>query len=218
MRSQLGPAIPSAHKVTVSFFPKTVKYYLLMEQHYPPMEPTLSSLIKLEHSSLSRGIPIIGREKGHWLLQQVKQLQPKRILELGTANGYSGCILGSGGAQLITVEIDERMAQEAVNNFAEFNVRAQVIVGDGVKIIKDLVNNLVNNKQYFDLIFIDFAKNKYIAALDYCLKLILPGGVIIADNISMGGCKDFKEAVLNHPKLKTEIIPIKDGLSYSKLI
>ena len=51
--------------------------------------------------------------------------------------------------------------------------------------------------------------------LEDCIKLTNLGGYIIADNITMGGCADFKEAVMNHPKLKTELIDIKDGLSVS---
>ena len=169
----------------------------------------LDKLKDLEKTSIERGIPIIGREKGAWLLKKVQQLKPKRILELGTANGYSGIILGSESAELTTVEINEKIAEEAVNNFSEFNINAKIIVGDGVEIVKELDGE-------FDLIFIDFAKKKYIEILEKCIKLVKNGGLIIADNISMEGCQDFKEAVLNHQKLKTEIIDIKDGLSCSE--
>lgn len=173
----------------------------------------ISLLQDLESESISRGIPILGRDKGSWLLNKVKEIKPKLILELGTANGYSGSILGSEGAELITVEINPEIAEEAEKNFSRFNINASIIIGDGVKEVEKLVKE---KQDYFDLIFIDFAKNDYIKVLENCIKLVKNNGFIIADNITFDGCQDFKEAVLNHPKLKTEIIKIKDWLSCSE--
>ena len=174
----------------------------------------IQNLRELEQESISKGIPIIGEEKGKWLLEKVKQHQPKRILELGTANGYSGCILGSEGGELTTIEIDGKIAEEAMINFGKHNVNAKVLIGDGVKITKELAIN----GDKFDLIFIDFALNQYIEVLEDCIKLTKPNAVIIVDNINLEvkqrNCQDFKEAILNHPNLKSEIINIKDGLCY----
>ena len=72
---------------------------------------------KLELKSIEKGIPIIGREKGNWLYNTVLNLKPKKVLEFGTANGYSGIILGSNGARLTTIEIDPKIAKEAKKNF-----------------------------------------------------------------------------------------------------
>jgi len=168
----------------------------------------IEDLKELEQSSIQRTIPIVGAEKGAWILQKVQELKPEKVLELGTANGYSGIILGSEGAELTTLELDPVIAQEAQENFLKYKIRAKIIIGDAVEIIKKLDDK-------FDIIFIDFAKSKYIKVLDDCLRLLNENGVIIADNITMEGCQDFKEAVLNHDKLKTEIIDIKDGLSCS---
>tara|TARA_Y100000310_G_scaffold259717_1_gene268456 strand:+ start:644 stop:1159 length:516 start_codon:yes stop_codon:yes gene_type:complete len=167
----------------------------------------ISKLRELEKESTSRGIPIIGSEKGTWLYKKILELKPKKVLEFGTANGYSGVILGSEGAELTTIEIDPKISKEAKLNFEKFDINANIIVEDGVEEIKKLNEN-------FDLIFIDFAKKKYVEILEDCIKL---GRYIIADNISFEGCQDFKEKILNHPKLKTEIIDIKDGLSFSKV-
>lgn len=171
----------------------------------------LDQLSALEQYSRQRGIPIIGREKGAWLLQKIKEHQPKRILELGTANGYSGCILGSEGAKLITIEINKKMAEEAGINFSKYKVNAEIILGEGIEITK----HLAKNGPSFDLIFIDFVKKGYLPVLEECILLVKAGGVIIADNISMENCRDFAAAVLSHPRLATEIISIQDGLSYS---
>lgn len=168
----------------------------------------IEKLSELEQKSLGRRIPIIGSKKGAWLLEKIKELQPEKILELGTANGYSGIILGSEKANLTTIEIDPEIAEEAKQNFEKFNVKSKIIIGDVVDKIKTL-------DCCFDLIFIDFAKRKYLEVLDDCLRLLKEGGHLIADNITMEGCQDFREAVMNHPRLKTEIIDIKDGLSFS---
>ena len=171
----------------------------------------IAKLRELEQQSIARRIPIIGSVKGKWLLDQVQKYKPKKILELGTANGYSGCILGSEGGNLTTIEVDEKIAEEAALNFAKNNINAEILLGNGVDIIQDLVKKKLN----FDLIFIDFFKKGYIKVGDNCVSLTKPGGVIIADNISMEDCRDFAAAVLHNPKLKTEVINIGDGLSYS---
>jgi len=176
------------------------------------MKSTIDRLQPLEQESIIRGIPILGSKKGAWLLQKVQETKPKKILELGTANGYSGCILGSEGAELTTIDVNAIIAEEARQNFKRYGINAQVVVGDAVEIIKKLAKE---KSEYYDLIFIDFAKNKYIEALEPSIELVKKGGLIIADNITMDGCQDYQEAVLHHPQLKTELIPIKDGLSSS---
>ena len=168
----------------------------------------LLKLYDLEEQSIARRIPIIGSVKGKWLLEQIQKYKPKKILELGTANGYSGCILGSEGADLITIELNPHIAKEALNNFEKNEIKAQVIIGDGVQIIKELNTS-------FDLIFIDFHKSGYYQVLEDCLRLLKKNGLMIADNITFEGCQDFKKAILHHPRLQTQIIDIKDGLSFS---
>lgn len=173
----------------------------------------LQQLQPLEQESIARGIPILGSKKGAWLLQHVQERQPQQILELGTANGYSGCILGSAGAELTTIDVNAIIAEEARQNFKKYGINAQVLVGDAVQITKRLAKEKI---EYYDLIFIDFAKNKYIEVLESSIQLVKKGGLIIADNITMDGCQDYQEAVLHHPQLKTELIPIRDGLSCSE--
>ena len=173
----------------------------------------LVGLQPLEQESLIRGIPILGSKKGAWLLQKIQQTKPQQVLELGTANGYIGCILGSEGAELTTIEVNSVIAEEARDNFKRYNIKAKVLVSDGVEILKRIA---AEKQEYYDIIFIDFAKSKYIEVLDSSLRLAKKGGLIIADNITMGGCQNYKEAVLHHPQLQTELIPIKDGLSCSR--
>jgi predicted O-methyltransferase YrrM len=160
---------------------------------------------ELEKESLERGIPILGSVKGEWLLNKIKELKPKTILELGTANGYSGCILGSLNGELTTIEINGEIAKEAEANLEKFGINGKIIVGDGVEEIKKLDDE-------FDLIFIDFEKAKYVEILEDCIRL---GKVIIADNVSFDNCKDFLDKIMNHPKLETEVIKVGDWMSLS---
>lgn len=166
------------------------------------------NLEQLEKESIKRGIPIIGSEKGKILEFFVELLKPKNILEIGTANGYSGIILGGRGGKLTTLELDEKIAKEAGKNFKDFKIDAEIIIGDALETIKK-VNDV------FDLIFLDFAKKKYVKILPELLKRLKKGGIIIADNITFEGCQDYKKEVMNNSELTTLIIPIKDGLSVS---
>ncbi len=167
----------------------------------------LKDLKLLEEESITRGIPIIGSKKGAWLQSVVRKEKPKTVLELGTANGYSGIILGSDGAHLTTIEINPLAAKEAQQNFKKFNIDATIIIGDAIQEIKKL-------KEKYDLIFIDFVKSGYIKILDDAFRLA--NSTIIADNITFKNCQDFKAAIVIYPHLTTEIISIGDGLSYSK--
>ena len=153
----------------------------------------IEKIRKLEFESERRGIPIVGSEKGRWLYDKLLVLNPKYILELGTANGYSGIILGSLGGRLISIEINPEIAEEAKINFNNFNINAEIIVGDAVEEVRKLALKK-EYQEFFYLIFIYF------------------------DNITFEGSQDYKKAVLNHPRLKTEIINVKDGLSCSQKI
>ena len=168
----------------------------------------IQDILSIEKESKRREIPIIGPEKGAWLLSIIQKYNPQKILELGTANGYSGIILGSEGAELITLEQNPRIMEEASTNFKQHNIHAQIIFGDAGKNIHRIIEK-------FDLIFLDFAKKEYMEVLEKCIELLNTGGILIADNISKPDCANFKEAVLHHPELDTEIIDIKDGLSFS---
>jgi predicted O-methyltransferase YrrM len=171
----------------------------------------IEQLKKLEQESIEKKVPIIGPEKGMWILNKVKQHKPKTILELGTANGYSGIILASEGAILTTVDTSPNAVKEAMKNFKEFNVTAHVILGDGVKYVEELTHQNLK----FDLILLDFANKEYINVLENCIKILSKDGALIADNIDLPGCHEFKEKIQIHPKLNTEIITIGNGMSYS---
>lgn len=130
----------------------------------------LDKLEELEQSCRKRFIPIIGREKGQILRDLVLEVKPKKILEIGTASGYSGTILASKyfdlddcekskecGAELLSIDFDHVSVDEANINFEKFNVNAKSVLAVGENWIKDF-SRKKENENSFDIIFLDFSK------------------------------------------------------------
>ncbi len=155
-----------------------------------------------------------------------------RLLEIGTAIGYSGIWLAGGlrpGGMLITMEMNAERAQEARGNFARAGLaeRVSVIVGDAnLKLAK------VSGP--FDLIFQDGDKPLYTVMLDRLVALLRPGGLLVTDNVLWDGevapgftdrpqrdaaetraITEYNERVAAHPELVTAIVPLRDGVSIS---
>lgn len=129
-------------------------------------------------------IPVMLFETEKILREQLKKHSPKRILEIGTAIGLSGIIMLSecGNALLYTVEIDEKAADTAVENFKKAGVRQRVTLwrGDALEIVRYLTGS-------FDFILLDGPKGHYYELLPYLKKLLPSGGVLFADNVLFKG-------------------------------
>lgn len=181
------------------------------------------------------GIPII-RSESHKILEKiVSENQPKHILEIGTAVGYSGILMlkSAKSASLITIEHNKSFAREARQNFKKEKVskRAKIIVNDCmIEVAK-----MVASKQYdgyFDMIFLDGPKAQYELILDNLLMLLAADGTIVADNVLFRGyvsgeenaptkryktiikrLNNFIDKCKNHPDLKNfKLIKIEDGM------
>src|SRR3972149_3940724 len=105
-------------------------------------------------------LPIIGSKKGRILAEIIREVKPKRVLEVGTLVGYSAILMGKElekDARLITIEIHADEAKTAEENIkrAEIPPTIEVLVGDAIKVIPKL-------KGQFDLVFIDAEKSEYI--------------------------------------------------------
>src|SRR6266516_3579897 len=180
----------------------------------------------------SRGLPLVAAEVGALLRVLATAIGAPRILEIGTAIGYSGIWLGGAlppDGMLITLELDEGRAKEARENFARAGLsdRASVIVGDAqLKIAK------VSGP--FDLIFQDGDKRLYSPLLDRLVALLRPRGLLVTDNVLWNGdvvpgfndhptpdpddtraIAEYNERLATHPQLSTAIVPIRDGDSIS---
>jgi predicted O-methyltransferase YrrM len=151
-----------------------------------------------------------------------KALGARRILEMGTANGYSGIFLARAlpkGGRLTTVEWDEEIASEADVNFGKTGVSDRVVqmVGDAREMMRDLEDGS------FDLIFMDFEKEMYSEALPDCVRLLREGGTLLCDNVAFKTSGDFNQRLSEHPQLETSFIygvfhnhsPDEDALSLS---
>ena len=179
-------------------------------------------------------IPIIRDNTAQALINVCKEKNPKKILEIGTAIGYSGLLmLQNCQAFLYTIEKDEQRLAEAEKNFKLFGQEARV------KLILDdaliALEKLCNDNEKFDLIFLDGAKGQYIKYYPLIKKLLNRDGILFTDNIYMHGMvksegkiahkhrsmvvnlRKYIELLKNDKDFTTNFYDIDDGYSISKL-
>ncbi len=187
----------------------------------PPRDRLLE---KMEESADSRGVPIIGPLVGRFLYNLAKSSRCKRVLEIGTAIGYSGIWLGRAVAiekgTIVTIEKDPERADEAEKNIAEAGLQKviRVVRGDAMKVLPDL-------KGEFDMVFLDSDKEIYPAAFKESVRLLRKGGLFVADNALWGGdvakggtsaptraMIRFNKEVSGLPGMSTVILPLRDGV------
>lgn len=128
-------------------------------------------------------IPVALDDTINFLLQNLYEVSPKSILEIGTAVGYSGSIMLNHFPQsfLTTIELDKTNYNLAKKNFEEQNLSNKVnqILGDASEVIKDLCKE---NKKY-DFIFLDGPKGQYLKYMPYLERLMSQNAVIFADDV-----------------------------------
>jgi len=188
----------------------------------PPRDPLLE---RLEAEARERDIPIVGPLVGGLLALLVRLTRAKKVLEIGTAIGYSTIWLARAcPGRVVTIEYNKAIAQEAQRNISEAGLsrRVRVLVGDGM----DLVPTL---RTKFDFLFLDAEKHQYRALLDLALPKMKRGALIVTDNVLWSGrvaqsdpdettqaIREFNEYVHKHPALETVIVPVRDGLALSR--
>lgn len=177
-------------------------------------------------------VPIIRDKSAEYLYNFVRDNNIKTILEIGTAIGYSGSIMLSAGAEsLLTVDINEKSLSVAKKTFQKCGYLDSInIVCDDAK---NLIENLVDKQQKFDMIFLDGAKGQYVYYLPNLIKLLNKNGVIFADNVLLQGMVESKEKIphrkrtmvvnlrkyleeVNSPIFETDLIRIEDGIAISR--
>jgi len=155
-------------------------------------------LLRLEQEAREEGIPIVGPVVGLLLYLLVRAIQGRKVLELGTASGYSAIFLGracrESGGQLVTLEWDPGMAERAKANLqrAELSPLAEVRVGSALELMDSM-------KGPYDLIFMDLDKEYYLPALSSCRRLLRPGGLLIVDNVGFQGAEPFNKKIFSDP-------------------
>lgn len=192
----------------------------------------IEELNKIKEKALEDHIPIIMDDTLEVIEDYLKEKNVKRILEIGTAVGYSAIcftkVLSEEGI-IDTIERDEERVKQAKINIEKAEVKDKINIykGDAVEILPTL------NEKY-DVVFIDAAKGKYPFFLKEALRMIKENGVIFADNILYKGyvmsdynkhkqrtavrnLREYIKEVSENPNLDTEILEVGDGLAISKL-
>lgn len=197
------------------------------------LDPGLpEDLRKLEIEAKEGGVPII-RPRMQSLMKVLLTLQkPMRILEVGTAIGFSALLMAEyapEGAHITTIEKYEKRIPLARENFKKFNRDKNITLleGDATEILKELDGE-------YDLIFMDAAKGQYINFLPDILRLLSEGGVLLSDNVLQDGnvmdsrfavvrrdrtihsrMRDYLYELKHNDELVTDILPVGDGVTIS---
>ena len=188
-------------------------------------------LEKIKEKALENHIPIIMDDTLEVIAKILIEKKPKRILEIGTAVGYSAMCFSKYLAEdglIDTIERDEKRIEEAKQNFKKVEVENKINLyeGDAVEILPTL------NEKY-DVVFIDAAKGKYPFFLKEALRMLKQDGIIFADNILYKGyvmsdynkhkqrtavthLRQYIKETTDNPELETEILEVGDGLAITK--
>ncbi len=189
-------------------------------------------LKEVKEKALENHIPIIMDDTLEKIKEILESEKPKRILEIGTAVGYSATMFAKytdNDCIIDTIEIDEERAKEANENIKEMGVadRINIMVGNAVDILPTIT------KEY-DIVFIDAAKGKYPVFLENAIRLIKNNGIILADNILYKGyvmsdynkhkqrtavrhLREYIQEITDNEKLESEILEIGDGLAVTRV-
>ena len=195
---------------------------------------------KIKEKALNEHIPILMDDTLEVIKKILLEEKPKRILEIGTATGYSAISFAKillndcrgelcSSVSIDTIELDEQRANEAIDNVKQLGLEKNinVIKGNAVEILPTL-------KENYDVIFIDAAKGKYPIFLQEAIRLSHKGTVILADNILYKGyvmsdynkhkqrtavthLREYIKETTENPNLETEILEVGDGLAISKV-
>lgn len=193
----------------------------------------MRNLKEIKQKALDEHIPIIMDDTLEVIEKILSEEKPKKILELGTATGYSSICFSNilnNDVYIDTIELNEERANEAMDNINGLGLqdKINVMVGNAVDILPTL------NEKY-DVFFIDAAKGKYPIFLKEALRLSKKGSIILADNILYKGyvmsdynkhkqrtavrnLREYIKESTEDDNLKTEILEVGDGLAVSRVL
>lgn len=189
---------------------------------------------QMEDFAKENKVPIINENGRKVFIEIIKKYKPQRVLEIGTAIGYSALLTtyyGAENAKIISLELDEERAKQAQDfiNQSAYREQIKIILGDAAKNIEKLDKNYK-----FDIVFIDAAKGQYPDYLQKVLPLLADDGIILADNVLFRGyvmseekpprryktivkrLREYIAMVSDTDKFTTEIFENGDGLALTK--
>ena len=194
-------------------------------QHIDDETDYLKALYRDTHVKLLRPRMASGHLQGRMLKMFVRMIRPKQVLEIGTYSGYSALCLAEGleeGAMLHTFEINDEQ-EDFTRPWLENSPYADKIkfyIGDALELLPKM-------DLTFDLAFVDGDKRKYVECYELVLKMLSPGGYIIADNTLWDGhvlspakasdhhtqaLQEFNDMVAADPRVEKVIMPVRDGI------
>lgn len=188
-------------------------------------------LARIEEEAHREDIPIVDPHEGAFLSLLVRIAGAKRVLELGTAIGYSGIWLlrGTSGGTLTTFEMNHERALRARSNFAAAGLAKQALVLE-----ENAVSGLEKLDARFDACFIDLlngfpSEEVTHKAFDLCMQRLDGGGLLIADNALRQGevlkptnqqarnVAYYNQLVAKDPRLESVVVPLRDGVSVARV-
>jgi predicted O-methyltransferase YrrM len=205
-----------------------------LEEFYRPLSKELG---KLRSYAEERYIPILTKDTEALLLNVIRMKKPARILEIGTAVGYSAICFATAAPEAFVVSLESslEMCRAAVENVERFGLagRIRILQGDAVDSLKLLTNAAPEG---FDLVFIDAAKSLYKEFWDGCIPLCRKGAVIVSDNVllkartasdeyiterrqktSVRHMREYIRHITKSKEADTALLPVGDGVAVSVL-
>ena len=196
-----------------------------MRQRQTPVKGDVATVLEFAQAY---NIPVIPHETVTFFQMLLSLTKPERILEIGTAIGFSALMMAEAApqAKITTIERNPEMFELAAKNFNQFDKRNQIDlrIGDAADLLSVLTEK-------YDLIFMDSAKSKYVEFLPRALELLSENGVILMDDIFQAGeiltpimeikrgqralergLRRLFDQVLGNPDFQTSILPLGDGL------
>ena len=189
-------------------------------------------LSEIEKYGRENKIPILLDESLDFITQKLNEIKPYRLLEIGTAIGFSAICFSkylANGGRIDTIEIESLRVEQALENIEKVGVedKIRVIEGDALEVLPYLTEK-------YDVIFIDAAKGKYNEFFEHAMRLCKNGGYIIADNVLYKGMvqsdynkhkqrtavtklRTFIDTVLNDERLDAKLLDIGDGLILARV-
>ncbi len=201
-----------------------------VEQHSQNEPELLVKLFKETHQKIVQPRMLSGHFQGRVLSMLSKIINPKNILEIGTYTGYSALCLAEGMQKegtLDTIDIKEELVsiQQKYFDLSPWKGQIKAHLGDALEIIPTL------NKKY-DLVFIDADKENYINYFNLIVPIMNKGGIILSDNVLWSGkvleelnpkdmstkiLLEYNKIVNNDARVETVLLPIRDGLTVSRV-
>ncbi|RGH42033.1 O-methyltransferase [Firmicutes bacterium OM07-11] len=197
------------------------------------METENSEILEaIESEALSTYVPIIRKEMQSFLKVLLTIQKPMRILEVGTAVGFSALLMSEyapAGCEITTIENYEKRIPIARNNFKRAGKESQITLLEG-----DAMEVLPMLDEPYDFIFMDAAKGQYIHYMPEVMRLLKTGGTLVSDNVMQDGniiesrfaverrdrtihsrMREYLYELKHHEELLTSIIPLGDGVAVS---